>query len=92
MPRITHEERDRLMTFSYRAIDKLNTPKNQAKGHWSASGIDYLFSRLLEESQELKGAIKTGRPDAIINECKDVINFALMIWDNTEDAGQGELF
>ncbi len=54
---------------------------NDHKAHWGDSTIDHLFTRLLDEVAELSHAMQDG--GAIGDECADVANFAMMIFDHT---------
>lgn len=57
--------------------------KNDHKKHWSECGIDYLMYRLRGELMELESAIIGGRNyDDICDECVDVANFAMFVFDN----------
>ena len=62
-------------------LKKLET--NQHRSGWVNVGLHYLFRRLEEETLELRKALLSGDKDAIIEECADVANFAMMIADVT---------
>lgn len=66
--------------FSHGMLLKLR--KNAHKAHWSECSLQYLQSRLLDEVNELEQAISHDTNEAIISECYDVANFAMMIADN----------
>ena len=53
------------------------------KMHWRDGGsIDWLFTRLLDEVDELRDEIKAcGKPQRVIHEAVGVANFAMMIAD-----------
>jgi NTP pyrophosphatase (non-canonical NTP hydrolase) len=83
MPRITVEERIRFHARLDECIDKLNTDKNLAKPHWSIQFNEQLFDHLMREVIELHEGLVLGDKSNIKEECKDVVNIALMIFDNT---------
>ena len=72
--------------------------QNDHKSGWQTAPYNYLYRRLLEETTELFIAlyeykIYSGRSkkEAIINECVDIANFAMMIADkslNNKDTGE----
>lgn len=82
MARITDEERARFHKYLDAAIDKLNSPKNCQKPHWSTQSTKSLLVHFNEETKELNEAIDYEDPYEIIDESNDVINIALMIIDN----------
>jgi NTP pyrophosphatase (non-canonical NTP hydrolase) len=56
---------------------------NDHKDHWSGCTMQYLFTRLSQETGELSRANKKKlHPDIIDREAADVANFAMMIADN----------
>lgn len=64
---------------------------NNHKVHWSNCNNGYLLHRLREEVKELDAALRDFRffardkeetRQAVIKECADVANFAMMIADN----------
>lgn len=69
---------------------------NNHKGHWKDYEQDWMVNRLRQEFEELKAAIKNAElkkpcPSqadllAIVHECADVSNFAMMIADNVKRA------
>jgi len=64
--------------------------KNDHLGGWVNYSDEWMMMRMHQEIEELKEALATGDPDAIIDECGDVSNFAHMIADNkrrTRDGG-----
>jgi len=69
-----------VMLFAEGMAAKLR--KNSHKAHWSKASIGYLQSRLSDENIELEQAIAHDTDEAIISECYDVANFAMMIADN----------
>jgi phosphoribosyl-ATP pyrophosphohydrolase len=66
--------------FADTMVQKLEA--NDHKKHWSKCSLDYLLSRLIEESIELETAIGFGTVEDIAKEAADVGNFAMMIHDN----------
>ena len=57
--------------------------KDDYKKHWSEYSILFLHRRLMEEVQELSDEVdRKIKPEAVISECVDVANFAMMIADN----------
>jgi hypothetical protein len=70
--------------FAEAMIEKLNEPEKIAKGDWKQYNAWYHFDRLEQEIAELKleliGGSNTSR-EAILKECVDVANFAMMIAD-----------
>ena len=88
-----------VMEFAKRMQYKLN--KNKHKTGWEHLSIDWLRERMLFEADELKDFIadyammkadpKTDEQvledmrDDMKNECADVANFAMMIFDNIEN-------
>lgn len=83
MNRITEAERIRFHKILDDSIDKLNSPKNTGKRHWSEIEIYELAALQNNECRELIGAVITqkGQND-IESECFDNINFPLFIIDN----------
>jgi hypothetical protein len=82
MTRVTQLERDVFHAFLDIAIDKMNEPKNCEKSHWHCMAKKELVDLLLIESLELRHAVYWLDDKKVLNECKDVINFASMIADN----------
>jgi NTP pyrophosphatase (non-canonical NTP hydrolase) len=89
MARITDDERARFHALLDECIDKLNTPKNAAKQHWSTQFYDQLFEHLVKETIELHTEILFMDRHNIEDECKDVVNIALMIFDNVRGNKHG---
>ena len=58
--------------------------KNDYKGHWHYTGLQYLSMRLTQEREELRRAVDRGNPEEVLNEAADVANFAMMIADYIE--------
>lgn len=79
---------DEVNWFSHHMLQKLNTPKNQVKPDWDCTSVEVLLMRLRDELKELEIEYsrqrKAGTSDnnAILSECCDVANFAMMIADN----------
>lgn len=61
------------------AIDKAGNTKNINKPHPDTLDIEYLQILLEAEVSELKAEIYRGDKEGILNECKDIINFALFM-------------
>lgn len=64
--------------------------KNKTVEPWKDSTINHLTERLLEEVNELFDAIMGGNPEHVMDECKDVANFAWIIYEKArleEDHG-----
>jgi len=78
MTEITEERAERIKGFTEAMLEKLNRPKNVAKGDWRDMDPRVLYDRLCEEVEELKQAQS---PEEIIEEAIDVANFAFMFWD-----------
>ncbi len=81
--RVTKEFRDKAHRLLDESLDKLNTPKNRMKEHWSSNSIEELRDLEIAELWELNHAINHD-PTKIKGELKDLINIALMIWDNLD--------
>lgn len=71
------------------AINKLNTPKNVAKGGWKECTDEYLFGKMMEETDELVQAVYEYRAnptpenrERVRDEAADVVNYAMMVADN----------
>lgn len=80
----------RMHWFHTKMYEKMALPKNVSKGDWldGQTTMYDLLDRLYEEAEELEEAIedsyymtKTGTTEAIVSECCDVANFAMMIAD-----------
>ena len=80
--RVSLQEKERLSDIAGEAIEKLNSPKNSVKSHWSSHDLFYLQKRLQDEQWELDDAISRMKVSEITDECYDNINFCLMIIDN----------
>ena len=66
--------------FQKLQLKKLSTPENMAKFHWLDMTGLALRKRLMDEVGELQTAIfESNDPEAIIDECVDVANFAAML-------------
>ena len=85
-----HDKRS-VTQFGFDMLRKLR--KNSHKAHWNTVTHWYLFGRLNEEVSELSKALnkrysiqptadRKELSQAIIDECADVANFAMMIADN----------
>lgn len=71
--------RKEVVRFSHLMENQLR--ENDHKGGWSECTVSYLWSRLIEELNELKIAVFDGRGDIAL-EAADVANFAMMLVDN----------
>lgn len=80
--RITTADRARFHEIVDRAIDKMNAPRNAKKPHWSSIGNYELIDLEEIEVKELRHAVDFPHHSSVVNECYDVINYALMIADN----------
>lgn len=63
-------------------LEKLNDPRNVAKGGWIDEDPMHLFHLLEVEVRELQAslyAMRINDPDEVARECADVANFAAMI-------------
>lgn len=70
--------------FAGRMTNKLL--QNMHKGPWDECSYAYLLTRLEQELDELRQAVRSGSGGEIINEAADVANFAMMIADVTRQA------
>jgi hypothetical protein len=66
--------------FAAHMMTKLRA--NKHKAHWSTVDDWWLVARMELEMEELREALSIGNKSAIIKECADVANFAMMIADN----------
>jgi len=82
MPRITAAERKRFHTILDASIDKLNSPKNCKKFHWSKADNNSLMDHLCKENNELLYALNYETDEEAIMEGYDNINLPMMIIDN----------
>ena len=82
---------DCIIRFAKRMQYKLDKNKNKdcpimnpdGKGRgWSHCAKKWLRGRIRDEWYELGRALGTGDSDKISNECADIANFAMMIFDN----------
>ena len=78
------EWRHHLPWFQLEMAKKLGLPKNEAKGSYMAEKPEDLFLSFVTEAKELSEALSADQPSspngpAIISECADVANFAMMI-------------
>jgi len=84
--RITEIERKELHELLDISLEKLNTPKNIKKVHWSKLSILQLQKMLMVESFELDLAVCNNY--GIESECDDIINIALFIKHNLSKHGK----
>ena len=83
MDRITDSERERFHNYLDEAIDKLNSPKNANKMHWSTQTVQHLQKQINIENAELECAVDMCYlVRDIESESFDLINLNLMIIDN----------
>lgn len=87
MDRVTEEERARFHKIVDDSIDKMNSPKNSVKIHWSKHNIKHLQKMQMVESHELDLSVYESFNEEytispIESECYDCINIPLMIIDN----------
>ena len=71
--------REQLYEFSQQCEKKLR--KNDHKTDWKLLPVEALLRKLEIELEELKVAIQYESSVEAMNECVDVANFALMLWD-----------
>lgn len=87
MPRLTDEERLEFYCLLDEALEKLDSPKNSKKVHWSKMSISVLQKLLKVECAELDVAVNHLGVDDINTECDDIINFAMFIKHNIKKRG-----
>ncbi len=74
------EARDRatLEWFAGRMLAKLRT--NRDKRPWTEADVEFLYTRLWQEVNELKEALLSSKsPDRVVEEAADLANVAMMI-------------
>ena len=75
-----------LVSRAARAM-RLKLRSNSHKGHWGGCTRKYLLRRILEEVEELAGAIESGAdPEEVWEEVADVANLSAMLADNYEES------
>jgi hypothetical protein len=77
------KHREPLVWFTSQMEQKLRA--NDHKDGWHDCEIDWLFDRLSEEAGELRLALQHRKGLAIIDECTDVANFAMMLADRVRE-------
>ena len=84
MSRVTEAERIRFHKILDDSIDKLNSPKNVAKGHWKWISISVLQKMINVENAELDLALSSfsRSPSELETENYDLINLNMMMVDN----------
>ena len=87
MPRVTPEERERFHKILDDSIDKMNSPKNAEKDHWSKIHLEKLQKMISVEDKELELAcycILRGEAftQDVESENFDLINLNIMMVDN----------
>jgi len=60
--------------------------KNDWKSHWKNASFEYLFGRIVDETEELYFA--EGKEK--IDECVDIANLVMMIADNCKKMSDGD--
>lgn len=97
MNRITPEERKRFHKILDDSIDKMDSPKNAGKEHWSGMLNEELQKMINIENAELELAVYIGKN--IETENFDLINLNMMMVDNQrgnklpgDNDGQLEIF
>jgi len=83
--RITPEERKRFHKILDDSIDKMNSPKNARKVHWSLLSNEELQKMINIENAELDLAVCLNR--YIETENFDLINYNMMMVDNMRGNG-----
>ena len=73
--------RKELDIFSTAMEQKLRA-NDDIKQPWRYSPNSYLLDRLKEETKELEDALINGFSENIKEECTDVANFCMMLFDN----------
>jgi len=73
----------RLAWFVKQQRAKLGTRKNVAKGDWRKMEPQDIYTRIKDELKELKAVLEAAPldPAAVISECCDVADFAMMLAD-----------
>ena len=84
MQRVTEAERKRFHKIVDDSIDKLESPKNVDKEHWSKLSIPKLQKYINVENAELECAVFDHCHFRPIIECEgfDIINYSLFLIDN----------
>lgn len=62
---------------------------NDHKGGWEHMTIRSLLERVHGEAKELREAFEDVDIEAVKDECADVANFAMMIFDNLSNRSRG---
>ena len=83
--RIKIKEYIRFFRIFIGAMRKLNRPRNAKRSHWSESSQARTYHRLVEETDELLDALINKNKIDQVDECYDVINFALFMADNLQE-------
>jgi len=60
--------------------------KNDWKSHWKNANFEYLFGRIIDETEELCFAERGKK----ISECVDIANICMMIADNCRRISDGD--
>jgi phosphoribosyl-ATP pyrophosphohydrolase len=71
--------RDEVYMFSLGMEQKLR--KRDGYGGWRHLPLDYLERKLMAELNELAIAMKYESPQEVMDECVDVANFVMFVWD-----------
>lgn len=66
-------------------LEKLSHARNLVKPHWLKLSREQLLERVIDETHELSMAVQFNENDeAMIDECVDVANFAVMLADKIQ--------
>lgn len=82
--RIKTQDRIALILQADRAIEKLNSEKNQVKPHWSTMSTEENIASIEVELAELKLAHITGGD--VETEAMDIVNYCLFLLDNSKSS------
>lgn len=78
---------DEVQWFSHWMLEKLNTPRGQARPEWEQSGADRLLLMLQHSVKNIEREIKNQNGiidiQALLGECCNAANFAMLIADNS---------
>ena len=77
--------RDEVKSFA--EAMELKLQKRDGYGGWRHLPLKYLREKLQAEVRELEISIKYEPTDEVMNECVDVANFCMFIWDILNQGG-----